>query len=232
MRRRGVAAPDRDLQRVHRFARAAGAQVDAADQQVRLGLVGRQEHRAPQLRHRLAILLRLVQPAAALEMELREVAAGRAARSLLIAWSMPLRADRRRDPGAPARGRAAAVAPAPTRRRPAATTAARRSRARAPASTPLPAASSAAASTKCASPSAGFAPQRLAQPVDRALRIAIERVGVAEIEQQIRIVGLGLGRLREVVGRLAGFGRRRRGAAGSTPRLFRIAGSDAASCSS
>ena len=70
----GVAAPDRDLQRVDRFARAAGAQMDAADQQVRLRLVGRQEDRAAQLRHRLAILLALEEPAAALEMELRQVA--------------------------------------------------------------------------------------------------------------------------------------------------------------
>ena len=36
-------------------------------------LVGRQEHRAAQLRHRLAILLALEQPAAAIEMELRGV---------------------------------------------------------------------------------------------------------------------------------------------------------------
>ena len=56
--RRGVRAPDRNLQRVDRLLRTAGAQVDPADQQVRLRLVGRQVDGAPQLHHRLAVLPR------------------------------------------------------------------------------------------------------------------------------------------------------------------------------
>ena len=47
--------------------------MDAADQQVRFRLVGRQEHGAAKLRHRVSILLALEQPAAAIEMELRGV---------------------------------------------------------------------------------------------------------------------------------------------------------------
>ena len=70
----GVAAPDRDLERGDRFLRTPGAKMNAPEQQLRLGFVGRQEHRAPQLGRRLAILLRLEQPPAALEMELRQLA--------------------------------------------------------------------------------------------------------------------------------------------------------------
>ena len=137
----GVPAPDRNLQRGHRLRRPARAQVDAPEQQVRLGFVGRQEDGAAQLDGRLAILLRLEQPPAALEMELREVALIALAR-----WSRsPGRRRWRattRDPARCARGRAAA-----DRRRPAgsayvADNCAASSRSR-PASTVLPDASSA-----------------------------------------------------------------------------------------
>src|SRR4051812_22880604 len=70
---RRVFAPERDLEGVDRLARTAAAQVDARDQQVRLGLVRREEHHALQLGHRLAVLFGLVQAARALEMELGDV---------------------------------------------------------------------------------------------------------------------------------------------------------------
>src|SRR5262249_5059522 len=70
---RRVSAPERDLQRVDGLFRAAGAQVDAPDEQVRLGLVWRQEHHPLQLGHRLAVLLGLVEPAGALEVKPRDV---------------------------------------------------------------------------------------------------------------------------------------------------------------
>src|SRR6187401_2190825 len=47
------------------------------------------------------------------------------------------------------------------------------------------------------------APERFAQPVDRALGIAIERVGVPEVEEHVRIVRLPFGRFREEIRRLA-----------------------------
>ena len=68
-----VAAPDRDLQRIDSFLRTTGSQVNAADQQVRLRFVWRQEHGAPKLRHRLAVLLGIEQTSSALEIELRDV---------------------------------------------------------------------------------------------------------------------------------------------------------------
>src|SRR5258708_3971244 len=43
MRRGGIAAPDRNLQRVDGFARTPGTEVDSADQQGRLRCVGREE---------------------------------------------------------------------------------------------------------------------------------------------------------------------------------------------
>src|SRR5258708_24664165 len=73
MRRGGIAAPDRNLQRVDGFARTPGTEVDSADQQVRLRFVGREEDGPSELHHRLAILLPLEEPAAPLQVKLREV---------------------------------------------------------------------------------------------------------------------------------------------------------------
>ena len=67
--RRRVFAPDRDLERVDGFLRASAAQVNAADEQMRLGLVRREVDGAPELHHRLAVLFALEQPPAAIEVE-------------------------------------------------------------------------------------------------------------------------------------------------------------------
>ena len=53
------------------------------------------------------------------------------------------------------------------------------------------------------------AAHRLAQPVDGGLGVLVEPVGVAEVEEVVGLLGIELGRLGEVVGRLAGLGRRR-----------------------
>src|SRR6266571_1891140 len=72
VRRRGVPAPDRDFQRIDGLAGPAGAEIDAPDQQVRGGLVGREEDGAPELREGFAVLLHVEQALPALEIELRD----------------------------------------------------------------------------------------------------------------------------------------------------------------
>ena len=53
----------------------------------------------------------------------------------------------------------------------------------------------------------GVAADGLAQPVDGGLGVLLEPVGVAEIEEVVGFLGIELGRLGEVVGRLARLGR-------------------------
>ena len=76
----------------------------------------------------------------------------------------------------------------------------------------------------------GIAPHRLAQPVDRRLRIALQPVGVAEVEDVVGVVRVGVRRLVEVVRRLpvCGVPPRR---SWTTPRLFSTVGVGCASAS-
>src|SRR3954447_17078569 len=67
--RGGVRAPDRDLQGIDGLLGTPGAKQNPADEQVCLGLVRGQVDRPPQLDERLSILLPLIQPSAAIEME-------------------------------------------------------------------------------------------------------------------------------------------------------------------
>ena len=59
----------RDLQRLDCLTRTAATQVDAAQQQVRLGKIGGQVQHAAQLVDRLAIVLRVEEPAPAIEVK-------------------------------------------------------------------------------------------------------------------------------------------------------------------
>src|SRR5262245_4846739 len=179
-RGRRVAAPDRDLQRIDGVARTAAAQVDSPYQEVRLRLVGRQEHGLMELRHRLAILLLLVQPAAALEMELCQV--------LLVVLRRVQ--DRLIDRRGIRRLQVLAHALEPPRQLP--PSAVRVPRRELAGQLLLAAGLDGAARDvqRCREHEmrvsvGGIAAQRFAQPVDRPLRIAIERVGVAEIEEHV-----------------------------------------------
>src|SRR5262245_55826369 len=74
VRGRLVFAPDRNLERIDRIRGPAGAQMNAADQQVRARFVRRQIDGAPELGERFAILLAFEEAPALLEMERRELA--------------------------------------------------------------------------------------------------------------------------------------------------------------
>src|SRR3954447_1478745 len=198
---RGILAPDRDLQRVDGLSRAAVAQVNAADQQVRLRLVRREEYGAAQLGQCFGVLLALEEPATAVQVEPRKV--------LLIAL-------RRVDDGPVDRLRPARleIRPRPLQ----------------PLGHGVGSPSSRSfgvlrrqlrgelALADCLRPASrcfqlrrehhvrvaigGVTSQRFTQPVDRPLRIAVQGIGVSHVEQEVRIVRLGVRRLGEVVSRL------------------------------
>ncbi len=183
-----------------RLLRTAGAEVDAADQQVRLRLVRRQVNRAPQLGHRFA------RPASRSNSR-RPRSRWNVDQLALIALR---RADHRRVDAerrgrvglrrAAARGLSGPAACRPRRAVPAprtATTAARQF--------PLALRLDVAARSlqrrgehEVGVGIAGIAPHRLAQPVDRPLVVAIEHVGVAEIEERVGVARIGVGGLGQV----------------------------------
>ena len=67
-------APERNLERVDGGRRLARPQIDAAQQQVRLGLVRREIERAAQLGDRLGVVALLEKAAAAIQMKRRQLA--------------------------------------------------------------------------------------------------------------------------------------------------------------
>ena len=171
------------------------------EQEVRVGQVRREIQRVVQLDHRIAIVFLLKQPAAAIEIERRQL------RLLFL-----LGRRQARDDAAGVRQLDLVLdALEPPRHRVAARPIARLVRRR-------EAAGQLALARGFVGVAAGgerraehemrvavgrVAADRFAQPVDRGLRIAVQQIRVAEIEDVIGIVGVGFGGLGEVERRLA-----------------------------
>ena len=193
---------------------AAAAQMNPADQQMRLRLIRRQEQRPVELGERLAIVL-LLDTAGGRDRDRSAPApADRAGRSSPASLDPPrvrqldVAASPARAPWAPARRPGRFSHSSIGRRQPPRQLLLARR---------LPSAAGGGqrgAEHEVRVAVGRIAAHRFAQPVDRRRRVALVPVGVAEIEEVVGLARIGFGRLVEVVRRQAGLRRRRRAAAG------------------